>query len=242
MNLNIGLLILAIVTQAIGLIFFIESVWISTLIALLMIITAVGPSIIGEFLGSHKDKGYLKPDKWLAKEFNNLVRSAGITRKVVLVIIPNWDNAESNCYKIKLGQIYDNQFEKQMKLALLAHELAHIQKKHYFKSMIILMLIPILVLFLSLLLLTLWLDSLPNNEATFGLMLLSFCIATIVFRFISWKFELQADLTAADIKPINKHLMICFLSEMAKISNMSINRDYYRHPSINKRIANLKKI
>jgi Zn-dependent protease with chaperone function len=59
----------------------------------------------------------------------------------------------------------------------------------------------------------------------------------IAMRFISWPDEYRADLIA--MQYVNRGAVVSFLTAMAALRKMDVTRDFYRHPSINKRIANL---
>lgn len=55
--------------------------------------------------------------------------------------------------------------------------------------------------------------------------------------FISWPLEYEADVMADEC--VKQGAVVSSLNAIAKLRKMDVTRDFYGHPSINKRIANL---
>jgi len=59
----------------------------------------------------------------------------------------------------------------------------------------------------------------------------------IAIRFASWPDECEADLVAG--RYVSPEAVVSFLTAMAELRKMDVTRDFYRHPSMTKRRANL---
>ena len=146
-------------------------------------------------------------------------------------VAPQWVNAGATTYgNIILGQIVADEFDREARRGILAHELAHLKAKHSMRSFAVLFLasIPVL-LFISLL----HLPGIVN-------LLLVFSAYGLILPKVSWRFEYEADAIAATFVGI--HPVIKGLRKLAKAKHTDVTRDTYSHPSISDRISRLQKM
>lgn len=164
----------------------------------------------------------------LTEELLNLAKRMGVRLKEedILEAAPEWVNAGATIDgKLILGQTIADEFDKEARKGILAHELAHLRAKHSSKSAIVLVLttIPVL-LFIAFL-------HLPNLVN----LLLLFSAYGLIVPIVSWRFEYDADATATTfvgIEPVTKGLR-----KIAEVKNVDVRCDTYSHPSILSRIS-----
>jgi Zn-dependent protease with chaperone function len=169
----------------------------------------------------------------LVEELFNLARMMSVRLKGedILKVAPQWINAGATIDgKIILGQIVAYEFDREARRGILAHELAHLKAKHSMKSVAVLLLVSIPVLFFVSLL---HLPGLVN-------LLLVFSAYGLILPKVSWRFEDEADAIAATFVGINP--VIKGLRKLAEAKHTDVSRDTYSHPSISNRISKLQKI
>jgi hypothetical protein len=169
----------------------------------------------------------------LIEELSNLAKTIGVCLKGedVLKVAPQWVNAGATIEgKIILGQIVADEFDKEARRGILAHELAHLKGKHSMRSLAILLLASIpTLLFISLL----HLPGIVN-------LLLVFSSYGLILPIVSWCFEYEADAIAATFVGINP--VIKGLRKLAEVKHTDLRRDTYSHPSISNRISRLQEV
>jgi Zn-dependent protease with chaperone function len=109
---------------------------------------------------------------------------------------------------------------------VIAHELAHLKKKHHW-----LYFIPDILLFVTVVLVY----SFLGQTTSFTPYFLTFAVWIFVLSFVSWHWEYQVDTLAA--KHITKEIMIFTLSRVSEI--LYRPADTILHPSFKKRISHL---
>lgn len=169
----------------------------------------------------------------LVEELSNLAKMMGVRLEGedILKVAPQWVNAGATIDgKIILGQIVADEFDREARRGILAHELAHLKAKHSMKSVAVLLLASIPVLFFISLL---HLPSLVN-------LLLVFSAYGLILPKLSWRFEDEADVIAATFVGINP--VIKGLRKLAEAKHTNVRRDTYSHPSISNRISRLQKM
>jgi Zn-dependent protease with chaperone function len=169
----------------------------------------------------------------LVEELFNLARIMSVRLKGedILKVAPQWINAGATIDgKIILGQIVADEFDREARRGILAHELAHLKAKHSMKSVVVLLLVSIpVLLFVSLL----HLPGLVN-------LLLVFSAYGLILPKVSWRFEDEADAIATTFVGINP--VIKGLRKLAEAKHTDVSRDTYSHPSISNRISKLQKM
>jgi Zn-dependent protease with chaperone function len=168
----------------------------------------------------------------LVEELSNLAKtmSVRLEGEDILKVAPQWVNAGATIDgKIILGQIVADEFDREARKGILAHELAHLKAKHSMKNATILFLTSIPALFLISLL---HLPGLVN-------LLLVFSAYGLILPMVSWHFEYEADAIAATFVGINP--VIEGLRKLAEAKHTDVGRDTYSHPSILNRISRLQK-
>jgi len=169
----------------------------------------------------------------LVEELSNLAKMMGIhlDGEDVLKVAPQWINAGATIDgKIILGQIVADEFDREARKGVLAHELAHLRAKHSMKNVTVLFLTFIPVLFLISVL------HLPGPVN----LLLVFSAYGLILPMVSWHSEYEADAIAATFVGINP--VIRGLRKLAEVKQTDISRDTYSHPSISNRISRLQKV
>jgi len=168
----------------------------------------------------------------LIDELFTLAKRMGVylKGKDVVRIAPRWINAAATIDgKVILGQPIAEEFDKDARKGILAHELAHLKAKHPVKSAGILLLTSIPVIFLVSFL---HLPGIVN-------LILVFSAYGLILPMVSWYFEYEADAVAASFvgcQPVMKGL-----GKLADVKKTNIKQDTYSHPSISKRIIRLQR-
>jgi len=168
----------------------------------------------------------------LVEELFNLAKMMGVRLKGedILKVVPQWVNAGATIDgKIILGQTVADEFDREARKGILAHELAHLKAKHSMKNATVLFLTFTMVLFLISLL---HLPGLVNP-------LLVFSAYGLILPTVGWRFEYEADAIAATSVGINP--VIKGLRKLAEAKHADVRRDTYSHPSISNRISRLQK-
>lgn len=168
----------------------------------------------------------------LMEEFLNLANMMGIhlRNQDIVRVAPSWVNAAYFNGNIILGQTIVEEFDKESRSGVLAHELAHRKARHPLKSLGVLFLVfmPI-VYFIPLM-------QLPGIVN----LLLVFAAYALVLPIASWHFEYEADSIAA--QSVGKQPVITALLRLSEANAIDIKRDTYSHPSISKRVHRLQKL
>jgi len=206
----------------------------------LVTLAAVGPSLFGyerERLRKGKAED-VDPDT-IISGWKQFCQSMGIEGDIKVKVFPNLRNAYANRTTIEIGQPVLDSLDSVSIKAVFAHELAHIKGNHGFKQKWLPFGVGFAALFAASPLLGVLysFDLLGLYFFMFSVSLISISFTGIAIRFISWPFEYEADLVAKQY--VNREAVVSFLTAMAALRKMDVTRDFYRHPSINKRIANL---
>lgn len=144
-------------------------------------------------------------------------------------VVDAWCNAAVAANgTIYLGRTIVEEFDGDSLCGVLAHELAHKKEHHHDKMLFMLMLLSIPAVGLMLTM------ELPGCITAMAV----FAIGGIVLPASTWPFEYRADEIAATY--VGTESVIAALERLAKENNMEIDRDTYTHPSISRRIANLR--
>jgi len=200
----------------------------------ILALLAVGPSLFG-VMWENRKKG--KPrdvdPNTIIPEWTKLRRSMGITKDIRVTVFPNLRNATSKYSTIEIGQpVIDSLGSVSIK-GVFAHELAHIKGNHLLKQGLLLF----SVLFAEAVLLLILCKFTPLGSSIFTPLFLFIGVMGIDIRFITWPFEYKADLIAKQY--VGRKAVVSCLKAMAAIRKVDIAHDFYGHPSIAKRIANL---
>ena len=159
----------------------------------------------------------------LIEEFSNLAKTMGVYLRGqdILKIVPCWVNAAA-CLdgKIMLGQTVAEQFDKEERQGVLAHELAHLKARHLMKNAGVLLMLFMPVLFI---ISFLHLPGLVN-------LLLVFSAYGLILPAVSWRHEYEADAIAASF--VGSEPVIMALGKLAEANSIDVQRDTYLHPSI----------
>jgi len=169
----------------------------------------------------------------LTEELINLAKRMGVCLKEesILEAAPEWINAGATIDgKIILGQTITDEFDREARKGILAHELAHLKANHPLKSAGVLLVMSIPILFL---ISFLHLPSLVN-------LLVVFSVYGLILPMVSWRFEYEADAIAVTF--VGSQPVIKGLGKLAEVKHSDVRRDTYSHPSISSRISRLQKM
>lgn len=168
----------------------------------------------------------------LVGELSDLAKMMGVRLEGedILKVAPQWINAGATFDgKIILGQVVADEFDRETRRGILAHELAHLKAKHSTKHFVVLLLASIPVFFfISFLHLPALVD-----------FLLVFSAYGLILPEVSWRLEEEADAIAANFVGINP--VIKGLRKLAEAKHADVRCDSYSHPSISNRICRLQK-
>lgn len=219
----------------------------SVVVGWVLVLVAVGPSLFGFVWGRvRKGKGrYIDPDT-IVPGWRQFCQSMGIEKDIRVKVFPGLRNAYPDLTntRIKIGQPVLDSLDSASIKAVVAHELAHIRvgsKVHYtFKQKCLLFGVWFGALLGAGVLL--WRLSygfgLPSAPLFwFSVLLAPSSFMGISARFMSWPSEYQADVMA--MQYVNREAVASFLKALAALRKMDVTRDFYTHPGINRRIANL---
>jgi hypothetical protein len=205
----------------------------------LLTLVAVGPSsfwLLWERVRKGKTRCVEDPDT-VIPGWKRFCQSMGIEKAIQVKISTNLRNAYAEGSTINVGQpVLDNLDGVSVK-GVFAHELAHIKGNHTLKGACLL----IGVVFASFVLLQGVLYGFgPSGSTAFACAALSIILIGLMgisMRFISWPFEYSADLMADQC--VKQGAVASALKAIATLRKMDVTRDFYGHPSLDKRIANL---
>lgn len=245
---NVCLLAGAIVCAAVSSLYSEETVRItSVVIGWVLILVAVGPSLFG-FVWERVRKGkgrYVDPDT-IVPGWRQFCQSMGIEKDIKVKVFPGLRNAYPDLTntKIKIGQPVLDSLDSASIKAVVAHELAHIRgdfKGDYrFKQKCLLFGVRFGALLSAAVLLCRVSYSFGLSSSPlfwFSVLLIASSFMGISARFISWPHEYEADVMA--VRYVNRGAVVSFLKAVAALRKMDVTRDFYTHPAINRRIANL---
>ncbi len=202
-----------------------QELWMGLLWVLLLL--AIIPSAISLIM---KDRGRGKPEKLddplILQEISSLRTKMGIKKKISTWVIPNWSDAQGICLTLKIGKVllYGEFGDEQR--GIIAHELGHIKGKHFCKT------IPIVVV------ICIVLDLLISGGFLF-LIPAIISLSVISLNRLSWRFEYSADLISSEA--VDSNTIETALRFYAILKGIDVERDSFLHPSISKRINNLRK-
>lgn len=205
-----------------------------------MTLVAVGPSSFRSIWEDmRKGKPRYEDPNAVIPEWKRFCQSMGIKEDIKLKVFRNLRNAYARHTTIEVGQpVLDNLDSVSIK-GVFAHELAHIKGKHVFKQGCLLFGVLVGALFAAVPLLGISPSFDPSGSSLFwsSVLLILVDFTGIAIRFISWPFEYKADLIADQY--VKQKAVASFLEAMAALRKMDVTRDFYLHPSITKRKANL---
>jgi Zn-dependent protease with chaperone function len=238
LRINISFLAIAIVCAATSSLSDRETLRMTFLaVAWLLTLLAVGPSSFG-FVWEDVRKG--KPrsvdPNTVIPEWQKFCQSMGIKESIKVKVFPNLRNAYARHTTIGIGQPVLDSLDSVSIKAVFAHELTHIKRNHTLKRGRLLL----GVIFVPGVLLGVLYSIYPSGSsivtyAASSIIIIDF--VGIAARFISWPFEYEADLIADQC--VKHGAVAASLKGIATLRKMDVTRDFYWHPSINKRIANL---
>jgi Zn-dependent protease with chaperone function len=242
LRINLSLLAVAIVFAGVSSLPDQENLRITCIvIGWLLTLAAVGPSSFGsvwELVRKGKARSVEDPNT-VIPGWKQLCQSMGIEKNIKVKVYPNLRNAYANDTTIKIGQPVLDSLDSVAIKAVFVHELGHIKINYALKLRHLLVVILVGVALATVMLLVFTYSAGPPGSSLFTcsalLILIDFMGITI--RFASWPDEYRADLIA--MQYVNRGAVVSFLTAMAALRKMNVTRDFYRHPSINKRIANL---
>jgi len=184
----------------------------------------------------------IQPDSDTVLAFERLMDKMSIKKKLRLEIMPNFYNAQMKGKTVYLGKPMLDTLRNDNIEALLAHEVAHYVRHHSLKLFLpMIIVIFAIVCFISKLT-TLAISHVqflrdasgPNIFSSIEFFML---LLFLLMPLFSWLAEYDADLVAA--KCSYKATVKATLQRVAMIRHTDIFRDFYLHPSISKRVANL---
>jgi len=241
LRINVSLLVLAIVFTTISGLSDKEVLEIVFLgMGSLLTLVTVMPSLFWyEWERVRKGKGKDKDPDTIIPRWKRFCQSMGIEEGIKVKVFPGLRNAYANHTTIEVGQPMLDSFNSVSIEAVFAHELAHIKGKHSLKQQCLLIGVPVVASFVAVLLFGIPYGSdLPGIYLfIFSVLIVSADSTGIAMRFISWPFEYKADLMANQC--VKQGAVASALKALATLRKMDVTRDFYGHPSINKRIANL---
>jgi Zn-dependent protease with chaperone function len=206
----------------------------------------VVPSLCG-FALERTRKGktrYIEDPNTIVPGWKQFCQSIGIEDDIKMKVFANLRNARANGTTIEVGQpVLDNLDSVSLK-AVFAHELAHIKINHTRKLRHLLWLVLVGVVLVGVARATVpWAFTYSVCQLGFScftfsvLSILTIGFVGIAMRFRSWPDEYEADLMADQC--VKQGALVSALTAMATLRKMDVTRDFYSHPSINKRKANL---
>jgi len=168
---------------------------------------------------------------------DKLCQLMDIKKKVTVKLVDGWRNAKAQDTSILLGRPLLDNFADASINGVFAHELAHIKKEHARRT-ILKIIIPSLF-FAAYSLYFFNVKSIPLRPNLFIFCILLLLMFVVLLRATSWPQEYEADSVGA--KCVSVDTMIITLLELAKLKNTNVEQDTYGHPSISRRIANLRR-
>ena len=244
---NVSLLAIAIVCAIIASLYDKETLRITCLVAgWVLTLVAVVPSLCG-FARERMRKGkarYVKDPNTIVPRWKQFCQSMGIEKNIRMKVFTNLRNARPNGTTIEIGQPVLDSLDSVSIKAVFAHELAHIKINHALKPRHLLWFVLVVVVLVGVAratvpsIFTYSVYQLGFSCFTFSVLsILIIGFVGIAIRFVSWPDEYEADLMADQC--VKQGAVVSFLTAMAALRKMDVTRDFYMHPSINKRKANL---
>ena len=207
---------------------------------------AVVPSVFG-FAREHVRKGkatYVEDANVIVPGWRQFCQSMGINEDIDVKVFANMRNARPNGTTIEIGQPVLDSLDSLSIKAVFAHELAHIKVRHPLKPRHLLWFVLTAAAFVGVTRAAVPSIFIYNvHELGFSCFTLSILPLLIIgaigigIRFLSWPDEYEADVLADQC--VKQGAVVSYLTAMAALRKMDVTRDFYSHPSINKRIANL---
>ncbi len=241
LRINVSLLAIAIICAAISSLSDKETFRITCLVSgWVLTLVAVVPSLFG-FAQERVRKGKTRDENpnIIVPGWKQFCESMGIKEPIKVKVFANLRNARLNGTTIEIGQPVLDSLDSISIKAVFAHELAHRKIDYAPKPRHLLWFLLIVIVLVTVPRLVLIYSVSPLGLTRFTLLVLLILISFmgIAIRFISWPDEYEADLVAKQY--VNRDAVISFLTEVAALRKIDVTRDFYRHPSINKRKANL---
>ena len=244
---NVSLLAIAIICAIIASLYDKETLRITCLVAeWVLTLVAVVPSLFG-FARERMRKGkarYVEDPNTIVPGWKQFCQSMGIEKDIKMKVFTNLRNARPNGTTIEIGQPVLDSLDSVSIKAVFAHELAHIKTHYALKPRHLLWFVLVVVAFIGVARATVP-SIFTYSVAQLGFSCFTFSVLSILImgfmgiaiRFVSWPDEYEADLMADQC--VNQGAVVSFLTAMAALRKMDVTRDFYSHPSINKRKANL---
>jgi len=241
LRINVTLLAVAIVFAAISSLSDKETLRITCLVTgWLLTLGAVGPSSFGSVWERvRKGKpGDLDPNT-VIPGWKQFCQSMSVEKDIKVKVFPNLRNAYAKGTTIEIGQPVLDSLDSVSIKAVFAHELTHIKTTYALKlrHLLVVILGGVVLATVLLLVFTYSVDPLGFPCFTCSALLILISFTGIAIRFTLWPDEYEADLIAKQY--VNREAVVSFLTAMAALRKIDVTRDFYRHPSVNKRIANL---
>ena len=238
LRINVSLLAIAIICTAISSLLDKETPrTICLVIGWVLIVVAVGPSLLG-FAWERATKGKsrrVEDPNTIILGWRQFCQSMDIQKDIKMRVFSNLRNAYANGTTIEIGQPVLDRLDGVSIKAVFAHELAHINRNHSSKKGRLLFAVLLAGVLLSGVLYCF--SPLGSSLFTCSALLILIGFMGIAMPFISWPLEYEADLMADQC--VKQGALASSLNTIAALRNMDVTRDFYGHPSINKRIANL---
>lgn len=247
LRVNVSLLAAAIVCVAVSNLVDEETLRIiCIIIGWVLALVAVVPSLHG-FALERMTKGkarFVEDPDTIVPGWRKFCQSMGIEKHIRMKRFANLRNARADGTTIEIGQpVLDNLDSISIK-AVFAHELAHIKINDDRKLRHLLWLVSVGAVFVCVMRATVpWVFTYTVSQLGFScfifsvLSILAIGLVGLAIRFRSWPDEYEADLMADQC--LKQGAVASALTALATLKKMDITRDFYSHPSINKRKANL---
>jgi len=204
---------------------------------------ATVPSLFA-FLRERMRKGkatVMKDPNTIIAGWEQLCRAMGIEENIKVKVFPDLRNAyATNRTTIEIGQPVLDGLDSVSIRAVFVHELAHHKIDRARKPRHLLWFLVVVTALATVPWLVFTYSVGPLGSACFTFSVLPILVIGfmgIAARFLAWPDEYEADLIAKQY--VSREAVISFLTGMAALRKMDVTRDFYRHPSINKRKANL---
>ena len=247
LRINVSLLAIAIVCAIIASLYDKVTLGIACLVAgWVLTLVAVVPSLCG-FARERMRKGkarYVEDPNTIVPGWEQFCQSMGIKKYIKVKVFTNLRNAYAKGTTIEIGQPILDGLDSLSIKAVFAHEFAHIKTNDALKLRHLLCLALVGVVLVGVaratvpLVFTCSVYQLGFSCFTFSVLsILTIGFVGIAIRFMSWPDEYEADLIADQC--VKQGAVISFLTAIAALRKMDVTRDFYLHPSINKRKANL---
>jgi len=247
LRISISLLVISITFAILSSLFDNETLGIALLITgWVLTLVAVAPSSFGfarERMKKGKSRRVEDPNTIVAG-WQQFCHSMGIEKDIKIKVFENLRTAYPSGTTIEIGQPVLDSLDSVSLKAVFAHELVHIKRHYALKLRHLLWFVLVVALLAGVIRATVPLAftcsvyQLDFAWSTFSVLsILIIDILGIAIRFISWPDEYEADLMADQC--VKQGSVASYLTAIAALRKMDVTRDFYTHPSINKRKANL---